>query len=87
MTISIALRRDLRSMYGVFHQMYVLRRVVEWYRRLESRSMLRRAQNLTENCEHFMHAYGIVKKHADLTAAGCAMVQSIQPAIAKTRRA
>jgi len=71
------LRRDLRSMYGVFHQMYVLRRVVEWYRRLEQQAPLCRPQNLAENFEDFKQAYEVVKQHADLTPAGRAMLLAI----------
>jgi len=71
------LRRDLRSMYGVFHQMYVLRRVVEWYRRLDKRSLLCQPENLKENFEDFSQAFETVKRHADLTPAGRMMLRDI----------
>jgi HEXXH motif-containing protein len=71
------LRRDLRSMYGVWHQMYVLRRVVELYQRLQERSLLRHAANLAETCEGFDQAYKVVKEHANLTRAGRAMLRTM----------
>ena len=80
------LRRDLRSMYGVFHQMFVLRRVVEWYRRLKRRSMLQHPENLADNYEGFMQAYNVVKRHAELTPAGRTMLREMQPPPSPIRR-
>jgi hypothetical protein len=71
------LRRDLRSMYGVFHQMFVLRRVVEWYHRLDRRSAIENRANIGENSDGFEQAYQVVKNHADLTPAGRAMMRAI----------
>jgi hypothetical protein len=71
------LRRDLRSMYGVFHQMFVLRRVVEWYRRLDRKSLIGDRANLTENYGGLQQAHDVVRKHADLTPAGRQMMRTI----------
>jgi len=79
---SSPLRRDLRSMYGVFHQMYVLRRVIELYRRLQARGLLCRRANLDASRGGFEEAFKVVKENADLTMLGRTMLKSMQPCTA-----
>ncbi len=73
------LREDLRPMYGVFHQMFVLLRVAELYRRLDSTSLglqdhfrIRRSQ--------FVSALEVVKQNAALTPSGRMLLGSIEQA-------
>lgn len=71
------LRPDRRSMYGVFHQMYVLTRVVEWYRRLLARQVPGAERAYRENLTKLKQAFATVRKHAILTLAGAELVDEI----------
>lgn len=75
---SSPLRQDLRSMYGVFHQMYVLLRVTEFYRRVRALGFLHVQERLAESCRGMLQAYEVVKRHADLTIAGKGLLSSIE---------
>jgi hypothetical protein len=72
------LRRDLRSMYGVFHQMFVLFRVAEFHRRLRGTGLLTEPCNLAHAASDFCMAFNTVKTHARLTRIGRSLVRSIE---------
>jgi len=72
------LRPDLRSMYGVFHQMFVLLRVSEFYRRLQRKSLMCCEQNLADRLTGFEEAYETVRSAASLTPAGLALVNNMR---------
>lgn len=71
------LRRDLRSMFGLFHQMYVLLRVFEFYRR-GGKDAQNRRDHLRVSAAQFASAFRTVRENAQLTSAGAALVSSIE---------
>ena len=71
---SSPLRRDKRPMAGVFHQMYVLARLDEFYRRLKGQAV---HGDVAKKIRHsFIEAVEIVKDHGQLTNEGMSILNS-----------
>jgi hypothetical protein len=72
------LRKDLRSMYGLFHQMFVLARTSELYRRIGDITTFDCRKDFCKSMEGMNFALATVSKHARLTAAGSQITESIR---------
>lgn len=74
---STPLRRDPRPMFGAFHQMLVVCRVHEFYRRL-ARLRSGYAEKVEEMRAKLQSGWEVVRQHAQLTESGEALVRSIE---------
>jgi hypothetical protein len=72
---STPLRREKRHMFGVFHQLFVLCRLAQFYRSLPP-GVARDRHAAVE--QYARDAFEVVDRHAILTPAGCDMVESMR---------
>jgi HEXXH motif-containing protein len=74
---STPLRKDPRPMFGAFHQMFVLCRILEFYRRL-SRQRSGYEAKVEEVRSKLQSGWELVREHAQLTEPGESVVSSIE---------
>jgi HEXXH motif-containing protein len=74
---STPLRKDPRPMFGAFHQMFVLCRILEFYRRLSRRRTGYEAK-VEEVRTKLQSGWELVREHAQLTEPGEGVVSSIE---------
>lgn len=73
------LREDPRPMFGIFHQMFVLGRMLHFYDRAEARLGIRHRQHEVVR-RQFLEAHAAVRANARLTEAGRQMTASLEHA-------
>jgi HEXXH motif-containing protein len=80
------LRRDARPMFGVFHQVFVLSRILDFYRRV-ARVDSSQAGHVRAVARQLADGLGIVQAHGRLSDAGlellCSMCELFQAANAE----
>lgn len=67
---SSPLRREPRSMFGVFHQAFALSRLTQFYARLEDKYPGQTAEDLARVAGDLRQALAIIERHAQLTDRG-----------------
>jgi HEXXH motif-containing protein len=70
------LRRDARPMFGVFHQVFVLSRILEFYRRV-ARVDPRQARHVSAVAHQLADGLMIVRRHGRLSAVGQELLHSM----------